>query len=114
MVRLNKDALRNRHLSCYRASKPAKRAQLNARWRRLLAVYAFVPRSLTRSLAWRRHEWVYVSSLFPNYVQGATMAKDLACWQLSLYRMLLISWQWAMPQKEADLRHYPDISLLAE
>ena len=42
------------------------------------------------------------------------MAKDLACWQLSLCRTLLVAWQWAMPQKEADLRHYLHTSVLAE
>ena len=43
------------------------------------------------------------------------MAKDLlACWLLSLYRMLLIAWQWAIPQKEAHLRHYLHTSVLAE
>ena len=34
------------------------------------------------------------------------MDKDLACWQLSLCRTLLVAWKWAMPQKKADLRHY--------
>ena len=42
------------------------------------------------------------------------MANDLACWQLSLCRTVLIAWQWAMFQKEADLRHYLHTSVLAE
>ena len=62
-----------------------------------------------------RHDcYVYLLALPVCRHSAHGMAKDLACWQLSLYRTLLIAWLCAMPQKEADLRHYLHTSVHAE
>ena len=58
MVRLNKDALRNTQLSFYRASMPTNARMLTRP--EAMAADAFV----ARTLAWRRHEWVYGSLCF--------------------------------------------------
>ena len=90
MVRLNKDALRNTQLSFYRASKP-----IATNGRPLTRPVAMAADAVVaRTLAWRRHEWVCGSSLFPNYVQGATLAGS-GNDSLVVYRTRRLGWPTA-------------------
>ena len=86
MVRLNKDALRNTQLSFYRASKPIATNGRPLTRPKAMAADAFV----ARTLAGRRHVWVY-GSMFPNYVQGATLAGS-GNDSLVVYRMRRLGW----------------------
>ena len=65
--------------------------------------------------------WYFVMTVMSSFWRylfvGIALIVWPRTWPVGSYhciRTLLIAWQWAMPQKEADLRHYLHTSVLAE
>ena len=65
--------------------------------------------------------WYFVMTVMSSFWRYLFVGIALMVWQRSwpvgsyhCIRTLLITWQWAMPQKEADLRHYLHTIVLVE